>query len=49
MCLNDLNTYNVYSAHGLWRDFDNYENTCNTNIFDEPDLDNFISNLNDWN
>ena len=43
----DLDTYNGNAEHEMWVDFDNYENTGNPDVFDEPDLGNFINNLND--
>lgn len=46
--LDDLDTYNGDSEHDMWVDFDNYENTGTPDVFDEPDLDNFIDNFNDW-
>ena len=44
----ELDTYSGNTEHDMWVDFDNYENTGNPDVFDEPDLDNFIDNLNDW-
>ena len=46
--LDDLYTYKGESEHDMWVNFDNQENTGTTDIFDEPDIDNFIDNLNDW-
>lgn len=44
----DLDTYNGDTDHDMWVDFDNIENTGEPVVFDEPDLENFIDNLNDW-
>lgn len=44
----DLDTYNGDPVHDGWVDFDYNENTGELDVFDEPDLDNFIDNLNDW-
>lgn len=46
--MDDLDTYNGDTEHDMWVDFDNYENTGNPDVYDEPDLDIFINNLNDW-
>lgn len=43
-----LDTYDGDPVHDGWVDFENYENTGTPDVFDEPDLDNFINNLNDW-
>ena len=43
----DLDTYNGDTEPDMWVDFDNYENTGAPNVFAEPDIDNFIDNLND--
>lgn len=45
---NDLDTYNGDSEHDMWVDFDNYENIGTPDVFDEPDIDSLIDNLNDW-
>lgn len=29
-------------------DFDNFESTNSPDVFDEPDLDNIVDNLNNW-
>lgn len=54
----DLDTYNGDTDHDMWVDFDNFENLGAPDVFfadakrhvgyDEPDLENFIDNLNDW-
>ena len=54
----DLDAYNGDSEHNMWVDFDYNENTgelsvidsslAEQDIFDEPDLDTYINNLNDW-
>ena len=41
MCNGDI-------KHDMWVDFDHYENTGTPNVFNEPDLNNLIDNLNDW-
>lgn len=46
--MDDLDIYNGDTEHDMWVDFDNAENTCSPDVFDEPDLYNFIDNLNDW-
>lgn len=48
MDYNDLDAYNGDTEHDMWVDFDNFKNTGEPDVFDEPDLDNFIDNLNDW-
>lgn len=45
----DLGTYNGYTGQNMWVDFNNYENAGTPDVFEEPDIDNFIDNLNDWN
>lgn len=45
--LEDLDIYNGDAEHDTWVDFVNYENTGTPDVFDEPDIDNFIDNLND--
>lgn len=44
----NLETYNGDTEHDMWVDFDNFENTGSPDVFYEPDLDNYIDNLNDW-
>lgn len=44
----DLSSYNEDTVHNMWGDFDHYENIGTQDVFDEPDFDNFIDNLNDW-
>lgn len=44
----DLDTYNLDTEHDMWVDLDNYENTGESYVFDESNLDVFINNLNDW-
>ena len=44
----DIDTYNGIPEHDMWVDFDNYENTGTPDVFDDPDLDNIIDNLDDW-
>lgn len=46
--LDALDTYNGGTEHDMWMDFDNFENAGSPDIFDVPDLENFIDNLNDW-
>lgn len=56
--LNELATYNGDTEHNMWVDFDNFENNGSHDfsfagakrqvVYDEPDIDNFIDNLNDW-
>lgn len=43
----DLDTYNGDAVHDMWVDFDNYENSGTLAVFDEPDFDKYIKNLND--
>ena len=45
---NELDNYNGDTEHDMWVDFDNFENTDTPDVFDEPNIDNFIDNLNDW-
>lgn len=45
---NELDTYSGDTEHDMWVDYDNFETTGNTDVFDETDIDNFIDNLNDW-
>ena len=40
--------YNGDTEHDMWVDFNNFEDTGNPDVFDEPNIDNFIDNLNDW-
>ena len=44
----DLDTYNGDTEHDMRVDFDNCENTGTPEVFNEPDIDNLIDNLNDW-
>lgn len=46
--LDDLGTYTGDTEHGMWVDFDHYENTGNPDVFDEDNLDDYVDNLNDW-
>ena len=43
-----LDSYNGDTEHDMWVDFDNYENNGTHDVFDDPDLDNYIENLDDW-
>ena len=40
-------TYNEDTEHDMWGDFDNFEKTGSPDVFEAPDLDNYIENLND--
>lgn len=42
-----FDTYNGDTEHDMWVDFDNYENTGEPDVFDDPDLDTYTDNLND--
>ena len=44
----DLDTYNGDTVHDMWVDFDYYENTGNSDVFDEDNLDDYVDNLDDW-
>lgn len=44
----NLDTYNGDTHHDMWVDFDHSVNTDIPDVFNKPDLDNFIDNLNDW-
>lgn len=44
----DFDTSNGDQVHDDWVDSDYYENTGNSNVFDELDFGNFIDNLNYW-
>lgn len=44
----DLDTYNGDTVYNMWVNFDNFDNTGSPDVFDKPDFDNFIDNLNDW-
>lgn len=45
----DLDSYNGDPVHDAWVDFGYNENMVKLSyIFDDPDLDQFIDNLNDW-
>lgn len=44
----NLETYNGDTEHDMWVDFDNFENLGAPDVFDEPNIDTFIDNLNDW-
>ncbi len=46
--LNNLDTYNGDTKHDMWVDFNHNENIGTPDVSDEPDLDNFIDNLNNW-
>lgn len=47
--MDDLDTYNGYPVHDGWVDFDYSENTGElSGLFDAPDIDQFIDNLNYW-
>lgn len=39
--------YNGDHEHDMWVDFDNYENTGCSDVFDIDSTDNFINYLND--
>ena len=49
----DLDTYDGDPVHDGWVDFDYHENTGElSGLFEDPDLDQFIDNLDDcdwWN
>lgn len=47
MDYDELDIYVGNPVHDGWGDFDNYENPGTPDVCDEPDLDNFINNLND--
>lgn len=47
MDYDDFDTYNGDTEHNMWVDFDNIEHTGTPVVFDEPDLDIYIDNLND--
>lgn len=45
----DLDTYNCDVVHDITVDYDRHMNTDEvTVLFDEPDLDDVVANLNDW-
>lgn len=46
--LDDLGSYNGYTEHDMWVDFNDYENTGTPNVYDDDNLDEYIDNLNDW-
>ena len=46
----DFRTYNGDTEHDMWVDFTYHEDTGElSDIFDEPDIDQFIDDLDDWN
>ena len=47
MDFDDLNKYDGDTEHDMWVNFDHYDNIGTPDVFDEPDFDNFIDNLND--
>lgn len=38
----DLDNYNGDTEHDMWVDFDSYNNTGETDVFNEEDIDNDI-------
>ena len=46
--LDDLGTYTGDTEHGMWVDFDHYENTGIPDVFDEDNLNDFVDTLDDW-
>lgn len=44
----DFNIYNGEAVHDMLVDFDLYENTGASEIFDEADIDEFVNSLDDW-
>lgn len=49
--MNELECFNPYNGdteHDIWVDFDNFEYTGLPDVFDDPDLDKYIENLDDW-
>ena len=49
MDFDDLDMYNGDPVHDSWVDFDYNENTGElSGIFEDTDLDNYVTNLNDW-
>lgn len=45
----DFRTYNGDTEHGMWVDFTYHEDTGElSDIFDEPDIDQFIDDFDDW-
>ena len=45
----DFRTYNGDTEHDMWVDFTYHEDTGElSNIFDEPDIDQFIDDFDDW-
>lgn len=47
--LDNLDSYNGDTEHDMWVDFTTNQYTGElADIFDDPDVDNFIDNFNDW-
>lgn len=45
----DFRTYNGDTEHDMWVDFTYHEDTGElSDIFDEPDIDQFIDDFDDW-
>ena len=45
----DFRTYNGDTEHDMWVDFTYHEDTgVLSDIFDEPDIDQFIDDFDDW-
>lgn len=45
----ELDAYNGDTEHDMWVDFDYNENTGElSGLFEDPDIDSYINNLNDW-
>lgn len=48
MDYSDKDIYSRDTDQNVLVDFDNFNNTSLSDLFDELDLDNLIDNLNDW-
>lgn len=47
--IDDFRTYNGDTEHDMWVDFTYHEDTGElSDIFDEPDIDQFIDDFDDW-
>lgn len=44
----NLYTYNGDTKHDMLMDFDNFENSDSSDVFDESDINTIIETLNDW-
>ena len=44
----DLDNYNGETTHDMWVDYDLYQNTGESDVFDEEDIDDIVDELNDW-